>query len=129
MKKIAYTWNQLGLDIKKIAKQLKLNDWVAIYGLPRGGLIPAVMLSHQLNIPLILNPKDITNSTIVIDDISDSGKTLEELSKDWKRRNITPVIITLWIAKGTKYMPNMYIRVKERDSWVIYPWETSESTR
>ena len=47
----------------------------SVMGLPRGGLIPAVMISHELGIPLVINP---TKNTLVVDDINDTGHTLDK---------------------------------------------------
>lgn len=53
--------NKLVLDhrktealVSKIAREIAINNWKPDYivGLTRGGLIPAVMLSHYLNVPL-----------------------------------------------------------------------------
>lgn len=72
-----------------------------IVGLVRGGCIPGVMLSHRLNvpfIPLMWSTRDhITTETIdwlpqlvnegkkvlIVEDIIDSGKTLETLYANW----------------------------------------------
>ena len=55
MTKEYITWNKIekAIDVidEKIPKELK-NQVRGIYGIPRGGLIPAVMLSHRLKIPI-----------------------------------------------------------------------------
>ena len=52
--------NKLVLDhhkteslVSKIAREIAIGDWKPDYivGLTRGGLIPAVMLSHYLDVP------------------------------------------------------------------------------
>ena len=53
-----------------------------IYGLPRGGLIPAVMLSHQLGIPMAKG--DIGPNTLIVDDICDSGETLDKFVRKYQ---------------------------------------------
>jgi xanthine phosphoribosyltransferase len=84
-----------------------------IVGLKRGGLVPAVMLSHYLDIPLhTLDPEesnlwmaedafgyvpmedqeviksrwDISykKNILIIDDINDSGNTFKNIVKDWQ---------------------------------------------
>ncbi len=46
----------------------------SVFGLKRGGLIPAVMVSHKLGLPWsdVMLP-----NTLVIDDICDTGETLK----------------------------------------------------
>ena len=50
-----------------------------IFGIPRGGLIPAVYLSHALDLPMVAEVKDAR--TLVVDDIADEGKTLKKFNK------------------------------------------------
>ena len=73
--KIPLDWEEIDrlVDIlcEKIITQIPSID--SVMGLPRGGLIPAVMVSHRLNLPLVTLPEP---HTLVIDDIADSGVTL-----------------------------------------------------
>ena len=121
MKKIYYTWNQLEQDITKIAKILTVTEIKidGIYGIPRGGLIPAVMLSHKLDIPLVTT-LDNKKELLIVDDISDQGKTLKKL---FNKKHPKGFVITLWIMNKTKFMPSWYCRIKNENEWVYYPWE------
>ena len=47
----------------------------SVTGIARGGLIPAVMVSHKLDLPYV---DAVGPNTLVIDDIADSGVTLEK---------------------------------------------------
>src|SRR3990167_4454373 len=80
---IKFTWEQFNKAVKLLADNLKPVSKFAknIYGLPRGGLILAVALSHQLDLPLLFDKKKINKETIIVDDISDSGQTLTKLLK------------------------------------------------
>ena len=45
-------------------------------GLPRGGIIPAVLISHEIGVCLLyLHPG---KNTLVVDDINDTGETLSK---------------------------------------------------
>ena len=114
----------------------KIDDWIAqkeyneelelgaVYGLPRGGLPIAVSLSHRLNLPLLMNYYDrkvVTNKKIlVVDDIADTGKTLEDFD------NKHNIICTFHYHKQSLVKPNYYVEEKG-DDWIVYPWETQES--
>lgn len=52
-----------------------------IYGIPRGGLIVAVCMSHRLKLPLITSRSLITDKTIIMDDICDTGITLNRFKE------------------------------------------------
>ena len=45
-----------------------------VYGIPRGGLIVAVLVSHKLGIPLITSLRDMYGKKfLVVDDIVDTA--------------------------------------------------------
>lgn len=91
------SWDDYSSYIDIIAKQIIYNKhksmYKNIYGIPRGGLITAVMLSHNLNIYMIQDPKHVSEETLICDDIADSGKTLKEFMKVFGRGNDIAVVI------------------------------------
>ncbi len=113
-----YTWKQFEKDIGKITKKIKKEGWKFenIYGPPRGGLILAVCLSHRLKIPLILNPENIENHTLLVDDIADTGKTL------YPYAFLERVIITLFYHRQSIVVPDIWLREK-KDKYIHFPWE------
>lgn len=120
MKKIYISWTQINNAVDTLSRILswtKTTNIKNIYGLPRGGLIPAVMLSHRLNKPLITDKKLITKNTIICDDISDTGKQLAK----YKNKN---TIVTIHSTPWTKTRPTYYILTKKKKTdWCVYPWE------
>jgi hypoxanthine phosphoribosyltransferase len=70
--KIYLSWDIIETLVDVLAMNIKKSEIDSIMGLPRGGLIPAVMLSHKLNLPLVFEP---TEKTLIVDDICDSGET------------------------------------------------------
>ena len=54
MKLITYDWNKVERAIQDIAMQMYKDNWRPDYivGITRGGLVPAVMLSHMTEIPM-----------------------------------------------------------------------------
>jgi hypoxanthine phosphoribosyltransferase len=89
----------------------------SIYGIKRGGLIPAVMISHKLGLPWsdVMLP-----NTLVIDDIADTGETL--------KNTVGCYTAVLHYKPHTScYMPNLWAHVHEGDEWINYPWEMSNS--
>lgn len=121
IKKIS--WEEFDRLIDKL--EVKINKsgekFDGIIGVPRGGLIVAVCLSHRLNLPLIAEGHLIDSmSILLVDDIVDSGKTLNNLLMDWKIvKNI--IIATLHYRNGAVVTP-IYVENAE-DNWIQYPWE------
>ena len=99
-----------------------------LYGCPRGGLIPAVILSHKTGIAYQhLNSAQLSKTSdlshiMVIDDICDSGKTVAELRENYNKIHIA----TLHTKIESPYQPDIYGKVVG-DEWITYPWERSDS--
>ena len=119
-------WKDVDRAINRIIasinnSEIKIN---AIGGLPRGGLIPAVMLSHKLNIPFISQANIINTfgNILIVDDICDSGKTLKQFKFE---ENIYTA--TLHWKQSSEYQPNYFWEVAFENEWIVYPWENKDS--
>ena len=117
--KIYLSWDDVNdlvntLCEKIITEQPNIDS---VFGLKRGGLIPAVMVSHKLGLPWsdVMYP-----NTLVIDDICDTGVTL---------KNAVGVYTAVLHHKPhtSCYTPNIYAQIHEGDEWIIYPWEKKDS--
>lgn len=126
MNKRFIEWIDINTAIERLAinitnSEIKIS---AIGGLPRGGLIPAVMLSHRLNIPFVsqANVSNITGNILIVDDICDSGKTLKRFKFE---DNIYTA--TLHYKTTAKYEPHFWWRIAPENEWIVYPWESKDS--
>jgi len=97
-----------------------------VYGPPRGGCIFAVILSHKLNAVYLTSLKEKHNpaTTLIVDDVSDSGKTLKRLIS---HKNY--ISATAFIKLKTDYIPNIYCRIVPKDVWIDYPYELNGNLR
>jgi len=124
-RKIYYSWESFDSDVKVLANRLKPHKNISsIFGVPRGGLVPAVTLSHLLSLPLVIDEKKITNTTLLVDDISDTGGTLQKLTEEKHKNNI---VVTLWAKNNSRVKPDYFVNTKENE-WVVFPWETEKSS-
>lgn len=109
-------WDDFDTMIIELAEKIEQSGekFSGIYGIPRNGLIIAVCLSHKLGqLPLVTYP---TLDTLVVDDISDTGKTLASM----RNRKIATLYNTTW----TTVKPNWFVEYKDNeDDWIIFPWE------
>jgi hypoxanthine phosphoribosyltransferase len=110
---IDFIWSDLDKAAKLAANKYKTKTFSGVYGIPRGGLCLAVKLSHLLNIPLLDLPQD---GCLIVDDIYDSGKTLEKY-KNYK--NATYFVL---ISKKDPTLFDSYITMKNKE-WIIFAWE------
>jgi hypoxanthine phosphoribosyltransferase len=89
----------------------------SVFGLKRGGLIPAVMISHKLGLPWsdVMLP-----NTLVIDDICDTGVTL--------KNTVGVYTAVLHYKPHTScYKPNIYAQEHNGDEFIYYPWERKDA--
>lgn len=118
------TWSTFAYGVENIAKLIKNSGtkYDYIYGIPRGGLVPAVMLSHILNIRLTVNlawDSMVENyKVLIIDDIADSGKTIEKFINIFD-------IATVYCKVGLSQKPKYYIELVEPDEWIKFPYEVA----
>ena len=89
-----------------------------IYGVTRGGLIPAVMLSHALGIPMTKFPTP--DDTLIVDDIVDTGKTV----KAW---SLNAFAALLYKPNTSSEIPTYFGHDFQEDVWIVFPWEKKDS--
>lgn len=117
--KIYLSWEDVQDLVQKLCDKISHSQLQikSVTGLERGGLIPAVMISHRLNIPYVYS---IHPTTLVVDDICDSGETLRNI--------IAPFTAVLHHKPHTSNMvPSFYAKEHRGDEWIIYPWERGDS--
>jgi hypoxanthine phosphoribosyltransferase len=148
MEHIIYTQEQFISDIEEIIKQLSAIDFQPdlIVGIIRGGVVPAIHLSHKLNCSIKLiewsgrdsKIKDWRNldkvaimaehgkKVLLIDDIVDSGITLCEIKQRLFDTKKNILYGTLWYNPGQTTSVDFYCNTIDRatdDRWVYMPWE------
>ena len=111
MKLITYNWNKVERAVRDIAMEMYKDNWRPDYivGITRGGLVPAVMLSHMTGIPMhtlcvqlatdgleentesncwmsedAFGHNKEPNNILIIDDINRGGDAMEWIMKDWQ---------------------------------------------
>lgn len=137
---------QIGIETRTKNSRVEM-----IIGLSRGGLPIAVELSHLLDAPLTpvcysaksghgdnknhlnnlpqlphyeINPKFNTPTIVIVDDIADSGHTLNEVSGHYFGKGYSVQTAVLHWKPTSVHMPTYHWKeVTEEDVWLVYPWE------
>jgi len=124
-----YDWNEFNRDIKNgVARLSPYRGQIKnVFGIPRGGLIVATTLSHYLNVPLILDSKEISNNTLICDDIADTGETFIKLLESLDSNVKEPLTFSLHYNNRSKFKPTVWICKKK--AWTVYPWETLKTSK
>lgn len=133
-----------------------------IIALTRGGLVPGTLLSHFLqvrletysvrlrdsqNIPcedndwlprLAVGADGDRQNLLIVDDINDTGATIDWISDDWQRRypdtnwsdiwnhNVRFAVLVDNIGsdcKRTIFYGGLEIDKRQEDVWIDFPWE------
>lgn len=146
-----YTWDRMIVDTSWLTNKIKSSniEYGLVLGLTRGGLIPAVVLSHRIGVPMetvqwsfrdtdkqnswalngILNFADPSKRILVVDDICDSGKTLVSLFEYMNRcyyyfAGFDSAVLINNTSQPFKptYCPTIIDRNHDK-RWITFPWE------
>ena len=122
MGKLYVTWEDVETFIEQICETYRLEDVSGVYGVPRGGLVFAVMLSHKMNIPLLSAAHP---NCLVVDDICDSGESLKHYITNSSSPNKPKYYtVTMFCRHGLDNPMHPTIYGTEVDEeWVVFPWE------
>lgn len=123
VKKIYLTWDDVNKLLDNLYKQVRGNVTV-VTGIPRGGTILAILFSHRFDIEYSRWASNHYPEMLVIDDIADSGVTLEK----WKKEFNVPKFGTLHYKNISKVKPDYFAEeIDENYGWLVYPWEKENS--
>ena len=114
-----FTWDDFDKSVEHIANKCKILEFSGIYGVPRGGLILAVTLSHKLKINLVSKP--IRNS-LIVDDVYETGITLNTF------KNIKGAKFFVIVSKNKPTWWNS-VHVSEKNDWIVFPWENTQNSQ
>ena len=118
------TWDEYNDLVSSIASEIGQDEPDAIVGLTRGGLVPAVQLSHMYNAKLYclnISLRDGKCSSqgfdwrrlqkysriLIVDDINDSGATLWEVANQCYGREIRKPKFATLLSKGSSEFDNL----------------------
>ena len=161
MKKVYYTWQDVENQTQEILRQLQRDAWMPDYvvGITRGGLVPANLISQYLEVPmecLKVSLRDDNSQPesnlwmsedafeqkriLIVDDINDSGATLNWIQEDWQSSNLpdNPKWQEIWgdtvrvatlvdnessASELTVSYSAVGLNKAEEDVWICFPWE------
>ena len=112
------TWKMFDEACRFLTVKLQTFNPDSIYGIPRGGMVVAVRLSHLTGLPVVPKPD---KKTLVVDDICDSGITL----KKFDDKNY--ITATLYFNENAVCKPTIWALKKTQ--FVVFPWETNGSAK
>ena len=146
----AITHDEVVADVRTLAAAIAAGDWQPTYliGVGRGGLVPAVYLSHAAGLPalscdLSSQLADFADEVLIrlaartrtgerllfVDDINDSGRTIGLLRAALAHAGAVPgavrfatLIDNTASAQRVEYQARTIDRRENKD-WFVFPWE------
>ncbi|WP_309667828.1 xanthine phosphoribosyltransferase [Tabrizicola sp.] len=141
------SWDQIHRDARALAWRLdgKGPDdgaWRAVVGITRGGLVPAMIVSRELDIRVVdtISVKSYSHQSqnmakvikapqadlmgdgtgiLIVDDLVDTGKTLELVRALYPKAHFA----TVYAKPSGKPMVDSYITEVSQDTWIFFPWD------
>ena len=117
--KIFLSWDDVNDAVDDLCNKIRHDqpNIDSVHGIARGGLIPAVLISHKLGLPYVglVGP-----NTLVVDDICDTGVTLD------KGPGVYTAVLH-YKPHTSCFQPTIWSEIHDGDEWLIYPWETKDS--
>ncbi len=130
------------------------NDKVSnIIAVSRGGLIPATILSHMLDVDrlycvgmksykgkskvgepsiyqgisgaMLWTMRSSTGCTLIVDDICDTGDTFKYIKNTIIDKLDNTRFVSLILKPKSKFTPRYY--GEKSHKWIVYPWELNNS--
>jgi xanthine phosphoribosyltransferase len=116
--------------------------WRAVVAITRGGMAPAMIVARELDIrtvdtisiksynhqtqaePVVIKAPDAAmmgdgTGILVIDDLVDSGKTLEVVHRLYPKAHFA----TVYAKPKGKPMVDTFITEVSQDTWIFFPWD------
>ncbi|CTQ34040.1 xanthine phosphoribosyltransferase [Jannaschia rubra] len=141
------SWDQIHRDSRALAWRLdgrgpEDGRWKAIVAITRGGMAPAMIVARELDIRLVdtisiksydhqsqgdaqvlskPDPEVVGDGTgiLVVDDLVDSGKTLEVVRAMYPKAHFA----TVYAKPKGEPMVDTFITGVSQDTWIFFPWD------
>ncbi len=143
---VSLTWLDVEKAVDIIVNRLGKKEYDYVIGIANGGLIPATLIAKKLKLKTLsvglssyedkeqlkkitvwseLNdPYTNYGSCLIVDDISDSGKTFTYLKNYYLlNHEILSDTAALVVKPKTAFIPDYYALSIDSDVWVKFPWE------
>lgn len=107
--------------IREVTRDPDRGPVEGIYGVPRGGCVPAALIAGMTEIPLVEAPGP---GVFVVDDLVDSGITAKTVLEAY------PQAVGFRALYCKSWSPPDYTQdaiITPGDPWLVFPWESTET--
>lgn len=140
-KKLYISWDEFHNHAKELCEKIKQSgEYDKIVAISRGGLIPAGILAYELNIrnsqainissydedkqredediEIFGNVGEVDEKTLIVDDLSDTGKTFRILRKIYPQAKY----VAVYAKEKGRSVVDVFARPMP-DEWIVFPWD------
>jgi len=127
---IKYTWEQCEEMIEQIMERLlsQGKEISGVYGIPRSGIIPAVLIAYQYDMPLLAGPH---KNCIIIDGDCWSGKQLSHYARSDEQEWEYHICALIDRSEANTGKPSLVqyagITLNEVIPLIVFPWNAKVS--
>lgn len=140
------SWEEMHRNSKALAwRLLELGPWKGIVGITRGGMVPACVVARELDVRIIetvsvvgyeaddTKPQQSAEASVlkepanvgdgegwlVIDDLVDTGRTIEVLRKIMPKAHFA----TVYAKPLGRPLVDTFVTEVSQDTWIYFPWD------
>ena len=140
------SWDQFHRDVRALSWRLAAmkDRWTSIVCITRGGLVPAAIISRELGIRVIetvsvasyhdyANQGDLKvlkgiapeiladegETCLIIDDLTDTGKTAEVVRRMLPKAHFA----TVYAKPKGRPLVDTFVTEVSQDTWIYFPWD------
>ncbi len=141
------SWDQIHRDSRALAWRLQGQgpddgNWRAVVAITRGGMIPGMIVSRELDIRVVdtISVKSYSHQSqreaqvtkspqvdlmgdgtgiLIVDDLVDTGKTLDLVRRLYPKAHFA----TVYAKPSGRPMVDTYITEVSQDTWIFFPWD------
>jgi xanthine phosphoribosyltransferase len=141
------SWDQIHRDARALAWRLDGQGpdnglWRAVVGITRGGLVPAAVVSRELDLRVVdtISVKSYEHQDraearvikapqadlmgdgtgiLIVDDLVDTGKTLELVRRLYPKAHFA----TVYAKPHGRPMVDTFVTEVSQDTWIFFPWD------
>ena len=112
------TWEEINDYVDYISDIILKKGYSGIYGIPRGGIILAALISYKTNLPMFLSP---FKNCIVIDDDIGTGITLNAFNDKYDTS-------VMFCNKDNNTKCDYIYKRYDDSKYYVFPWNVEEKS-
>jgi xanthine phosphoribosyltransferase len=135
------SWEQLHRDARALAWRLAEQEpWQRIVAITRGGLVPAAIVSRELEVRLVdticvssydhqaqgeltilksIQGDGDGEGTLIVDDLVDTGKTAKVVRELLPKAHLA----TVYAKPAGRPLVDTFVTEVSQDTWIHFPWD------